>query len=847
MSPAPRRNPLPAAARWATIAVLVAIVCNLAPALPSRAATPQEVDAAIQKGKKFLRSQQRPDGSWEPTSPPAPRDDQQGGNTAMATYALLAAGDSPQEEHVKKAVSWLMNAKITGIYALGLRCQVWPYLKRSDAVRGAVIRDADALLKSCDKSARWGYTVKGGNEHNSPTQYGVLGLWACDRAGFEVPTLFWKRSEKSWFDCQGSDGAWGYRSVRPSMPKNAPTTSMTLAGLASLFIAQDYVHANDGVRCTGNVTNPHIELGLKWLSDNYDPNWSDGYVLYGVERTGVASGYKYFGSHDWYALGAETLVRTQREDGSWPYSFISKSDMPVPGTSFALFFLTRGRAPIAVNKLQYGFGPAPNGEAAKGEARPPAAATAKGKDSAANWNQRPRDVANVVRWMGTALERDLNWQIVNLSANAADLLDAPLLYMAGDQELRLNEADKQKLRSYVEQGGIILGQADCAKAEFARSFKALGGELFPAYEFRTLPSNHFVFTEQYPASKWKGKIEVEGLSNGSRELMLLVPREDVGKTWQLQLTGPKEHHFQLLSNLFLYAVDRADMRYKGDTYVITPDAAITPKRTIKLARVRYAGNWDPEPGGWRRMAAYLLNNFELGLDVKVEKVGGAGVNPAHVAGSLKGYDVAHLTGTDALKLSEEARQELRRFVQTGGTLLVDAAGGNTPFADAAEQVLADVFKPLAPDAAEQLSRPAKPDSAVYTLPASKLAEVGYRTFARTQLGNTRAPRLRIITVKNRPAVFFSKEDLSTGLVGQSVDGIYGYDPRTATQLAANVILLATGEGNSPPATKPATTRSSTKPADRPPRDEPPGAGRPPGPRPPGGGPPGGPRRPPPTR
>jgi hypothetical protein len=362
--------------------------------------------------------------------------------------------------------------------------------------------------------------------------------------------------------------------------------------------------------------------------------------------------------------------------------------------------------------------------------------------------------------------------------------------------------------------------------------------LFPANEFRTLPSNHFVFTEQFPASKWKGKIEVEGLSNGSRELMLLVPREDVGKSWQLQLIGPKDHHFQLMSNILLYAVDRSDLRYKGETHVITPDESITPRRAVKLARIRYAGNWDPEPGGWRRMAAYLLNRFELGLDVKAVRMGGTGVNPAHVPGILRGYDLAHLTGTEALALSDEARKELRRYVQTGGTLLVDATGGNTRFADAAEAVLADVFKPLAPDAAEQLTRPAKPDHAVYTVPASKLTEVGYRTFARTQLGNTRAPRLRIITIQNRPAVFFSKEDLSTGLVGQSVDGVYGYDPKTATQIAANVILLATGEGNQPATMRSSTTRSSTQPASRPSRDEPPAMRPPPRRPPPDGRPPG---------
>jgi hypothetical protein len=53
----------------------------------------------------------------------------------------------------------------------------------------------------------------------------------------------------------------------------------------------------------------------------------------------------------------------------------------------------------------------------------------------ANWNQRPRDAANITRWIGRQFERELAWQVVNLSGPADDLLDAPILHISGNQPL----------------------------------------------------------------------------------------------------------------------------------------------------------------------------------------------------------------------------------------------------------------------------------------------------------------------------------------------------------------------------------------------------------------------------
>src|SRR5437867_1577575 len=180
--------------------VLLAAALLLA-AGPTQAATPAEVEAAIAKGKKFLYSVQRPEGRWEPD--PARKGNKEdhehmqgqtwGGFTAIATYALLASGESPQDPRLIKAVQFLRGADITGVYALGLRCQVWEHLPQTAEVRALARRDMNLLVgtlnEAGDGRGGWDYddpTNKGGRIDHSVSQYGVLGLWACARTGCDI-------------------------------------------------------------------------------------------------------------------------------------------------------------------------------------------------------------------------------------------------------------------------------------------------------------------------------------------------------------------------------------------------------------------------------------------------------------------------------------------------------------------------------------------------------------------------------------------------------------------------------------------------------------------------------------
>jgi hypothetical protein len=67
-------------------------------------------------------------------------------------------------------------------------------------------------------------------------------------------------------------------------------------------------------------------------------------------------------------------------------------------------------------------------------------------------------------------------------------------------------------------------------------------------------------------------------------------------------------------------------------------------------------------------------------------------------------------------------------------------------------------------------------------------EIRYRHFARTILGSMKSPQIK--TIKNgwRNGVYYSRYDLSAGLVGEPVDGIIGYEPDSCSEIMSGIII-----------------------------------------------------------
>lgn len=735
--------------------------------------TAEQVEQAVQRGKTWLLARQRNTGNWETRDdrdPEAPAwfetGGQWGGTTALAVYALLASGEPHTEPRIAKAIEFLKTANVEGVYALSMRIQVWSRLPQTPETKQLIRKDVQKLLTTFHSAG----ALRGQHDYlpnptigysHSRTNYGILGVWTAAQADIEIPGNYWKLVTESFIANQDVSGGWSYKA--PGKSEHAVTAGMTAAGLATLFIAQDYLFPD------GNIKSPQfkqsLDRGMKWLGDNFHQVAPDNEfprdfpfpTIYGVERVGLASGLRYIGDVDWYEKIAAWLVEKQLPSGAWHRKHTEKHSVPqaISDTAFALLTLSRGRSPVAFAKLDY----------SPDAARP------------ADWNARPRDVANLSRYITRQIEREVNWHIVTLRSPINHWHESSVLYVAGSKPpATLSADDRAKLKRFVEEGGLVFATSDQSSRAFSDWVRKLGVELFPDREWRELPAEHPLFTDQqFPRASWRSKPSVLGLSNGVRELMILLPMGDAGRWWQSGNTATKEELWQLAANVHRYAAGRgATLRLRGQTHTVARDDAVAPTRAVRVARLQYAGNWDPEPGGWRRLGAVVHNTNKIDLQVE----------PRPLGQPLDGFALAHLTGTDAIALDPPALDALRTFLQSGGTLLVDAAGGATAFAAAIEPVLND----LLPGAKLE---PLPPEHPILLGPDGKKRPIGYRPAGQRLLGNLAGEtRLQCLKLGDRAAVIFSREDLSNALVGASADSIVGYDPATATAIVTALVTEA---------------------------------------------------------
>lgn len=582
----------------------------------------------------------------------------------------------------------------------------------------------------------------------SNAQYGALGMWALADAGFEIRREYWLVTDRFWRLLQRPDGSWSYaadKSVRDPMTFPA----MTVAGLATLFLTQEFTD-----KSLRSLPKPdkNIEAGLAWLNANFKPDTGNMYYMYGVERVGLATGLKYLGPHDWFREGAADIVRRQKRDGSWDGNFVDANS--ISSTCFAMLFLSRGRNPIVFNKLQYD-GP---------------------------WNARPQDDAFLTRHLARKFERPLNWQVVNLQVDPTAWLDAPILLITGSGDPRFTPEQIARLRTFIEAGGMIFSSADETNLEFTNAIRRIAPQAAgQKYEMRQLPRSHILFGRELGADL-PVPPQVWGVSNGIRELWVHSPM-DMGASWQAQRFTNRDH-FEFPSALFFYATGKVNLQNRLASTEIPPSTA--PVHTTRtLARLLHDANADPEPGAWPRLAARLRS---AGVDLKIERVPIAELD-------IRNHRIAHLTGAGRVVLTAPQSASLKRFLDAGGILLADAAGGNPEFTDTFLRTLQGLYPGVGPV-------PLPKDHPVYQGkfahgPARPITEARFRKYGILTLGKpVSEPALDGLSIGGKVRILFSQWDISSGLLGTNTWGIVGYAPDTAEQLATNMLLWA-GEQPAP--------------------------------------------------
>jgi hypothetical protein len=584
---------------------------------------------------------------------------------------------------------------------------------------------------------------------NSNSQYGLFGVMSGAEAGVEVPEEYFQEVQRHWLTYQLRTGEWPYRLDRP-----AGYLAMTCAGLASLMTTHDYLQAPYVAKLGHQRDDADESLGLAfdWLARGDNAVTVDGakkvyvgYTLYGVERVGLASGYKYFGAHDWYSELAAKVVHSQSPKGTWGKSEEPTADTLID-TAYSVLFLARGRHPVMMNKLQLD----PAGKAEHGE-----------------WNNRPRDLANLARFASRELERPVQWQVVPLDRDPADWSDAPILYLASHAALKLSEAEVGKIRQFIDAGGIFFTQADDGAQAFNAYVERLAKQLYPGREMTELPRDHELYSLQYQIAPGK-RPRLRGMVDAAGRLAWVHSPTDLAVSWQQRAVTTKPEVFELGVNLFAYAVGKSDLRNRLEPRVLPAPGEAPAQTTLTVARIKHAGDWDPQPLAFERFGRWLEWQTSLGLKVVAMDASGLD-DPA-----MQRPTVAHLVLPAGTNLSDADTAALRRFVTSGGTLIVESPRATTPalFATDPSQVVTQDH-PLLNESRAGME---------------KIWPLKIRPFATKVTGETVAP-IRVAQI-GKGHVIHLPLDVTHGLLGCAEWGVAGYEPGTAQSIMKNALLWA---------------------------------------------------------
>lgn len=739
----------------------------------------EDVKQAMDRGISYLRREQQSDGSW-PDHP-----GMSGGVTAIVTLALLNAGVPVNDPQIQKSLTKIRSMDLSTTYCVSLQTMVLAIaepkrdlLKIKQNVRWL----EETQIRDGVMSGGWDYSPTLGNGgDNSNSQFAVLALYEAERVGIPVNESTWRLAQDFWVKQQNNDGSWGYK------PGMGGYGSMTAAGVASVIMCEDQFSFRDAfvdgdrIRCCGEQKSSSVvQDGLNWLAQEFSVHRNprspgEGwilYYLYGMERVGRLTNHRFIGKADWYREGVSMLMQAQvRPAGYWSGTGHGETN-PNVGTSFALLFLAKGRRPVVVSKLEY--------------------------DETTDWNHHRRDLANLVAYTETKWERELTWQIIDRRKSTPDdLMQTPVLFISGSVAHDWTDQDAANLREYINRGGFVLAEGCCENSSgFDESFRNLMERVFPEpeYRLRLLPPEHIIwYAEERVDAEYMRPLY--GVDVGCRTSVVYAP-EGLSCMWELSKPGrsakfPARVQAEVKAamstgiNILAYATNR-EVKYKLEIPRTLATATADDefeRAKLYVAQVLHSGGSEAAPGALPSLLRALSQSAGLRVSTDQREIGLG--DP-----QLFDYHLLFLHGRNAFKFSDAEREQLKLFVERGGTVLADSVCASEQFTKSFRQEMAAIF----------------PDTPLESIPAAHpmfteefggfdLSKVSRREPQRAgEAGamlnrmRTTSPDLEGVKINEQYRVIFSRFDLSCALERQESVECPGYTREDAARIGINAVL-----------------------------------------------------------
>ncbi len=308
------------------------------------------------------------------------------------------------------------------------------------------------------------------------------------------------------------------------------------------------------------------------------------------------------------------------------------------------------------------------------------------------WGTTIIDIEKWVEFTNSELGQRYRYVGTDFARFSYDPTELPILYFTGWKQVPdFDEATIAKLRQYLMDGGTLVVHSSCGRPEFNDSFRRQIARIFPDREMLPIAPDHPIYSSFYNINQMRVRkgtekwVEVpteagllETVNIGTRAAVIFSPI-DLSCGWNAD-TNPIEggvlydqnDALKLGSNIVTYCLAEYQYGRFFDHQKVYHQATDATRDQFVLGQIVHNGDWDPTPHGVPNLLKTIDQNTTMHVQFKREAV-----DPEK--GDIYRFPVLFMVGQRKFEFSEATDKRLRKYLDDGGTLIVDAAIGSNEF------------------------------------------------------------------------------------------------------------------------------------------------------------------------
>lgn len=111
-----------------------------------------------------------------------------------------------------------------------------------------------------------------------------------------------------------------------------------------------------------------------------------------------------------------------------------------------------------------------------------------------DWDPTPHGLPNLLKTIDQSTTLHVQFKRVPVDPEKGDIFSFPVLYMTGLQKFTFNDTIRQRLRQYLDNGGVLLVDDAVGNSEFDQAFRAEIKLIYKGRELKPLKADHPIFS-----------------------------------------------------------------------------------------------------------------------------------------------------------------------------------------------------------------------------------------------------------------------------------------------------------------------------------------------------------------